>query len=183
MSVRRIALSGSAGTGKTTLGQAIAAHLDVPYIEEGFRKRVDQGLVLYQLDEAERRALLRELWAEQRELELAAPEGFVSDRSSVDFAAFWLHYALTDAEEETAAFLDDMEREAGRTERILLLPWGVLPLVSDGVRSTNPWLQLRFHALLDGMHQRLTPPEKLVRIPDSVDFELRLKFALDGLLG
>lgn len=88
MTGRCIALSGSAGTGKSTLGRALAERLELPYIEEGMRKRVNAGLKLYKLDDRARRALMHEMWEEQRERELAAPEGFVADRSSIDFAAF-----------------------------------------------------------------------------------------------
>ena len=40
----RIALSGSAGTGKTTLGHALAESLDLPFVEEGMRERIGAGL-------------------------------------------------------------------------------------------------------------------------------------------
>lgn len=183
MRVLRIALSGSAGTGKSTLGRALAERLGVPYIEEGFRERVDAGLELYKLDERGRRALIRDLWQEQRERELATTDGFVSDRSSIDFAAFWLHYDLMDAMEDTQAFLEAMAAEAARVERILLCPWGVLPLESDGVRSTNPWLQLRYQSLLEGLHGMYTAPEKLLRVPATAEFEERLAFALDAAAG
>lgn len=176
MSPIRLALSGSAGTGKTTLGRALAKQLGATYIEEGFRKRVDAGLLMYQLDDAQRRDLLRELWQEQRTLELAADGNYVSDRSSVDYASFWLHYGLNDAEQETADFMAQMEEEGKHLQHILLCPWGVLPLVADGVRSTNPWLQLRFQAILDGMHLRMTSSEKLIRVPDWTDLEARLEF-------
>jgi nicotinamide riboside kinase len=178
----RIAFSGSAGTGKSTLAQAVAKRMGLPYIEEGMRKRVDQGLALYKMNDAERRDLMRDMWREQLEQEQSSTEGFVSDRSSVDFAAFWLHYALTDAESETADFMNEMERASTRTDHIILCPWGTLPLVADGVRSTNPWLQLRFHALLEGMHQRMSPAEKVLRLPESVtDFEERLELVLKAL--
>lgn len=181
MSARRIAFSGSAGTGKTTLARAVAEHMNVPYIEEGFRRRVDEGLLMYQLDDAQRRDLMREMWAEQRALERAATGGFVSDRSSADFAAFWLHYGLVDAEAETERFLAEMQSDAAKVERVVLCPWGVLPLESDGVRSTNRWLQLRYQALLEGMHGRMTAPEKLLRVPDSDDLPARLAFVLERL--
>ena len=171
-----IAFSGSAGTGKTTLGRALAARLGVPYIEEGFRKRVNEGLLMYKLDDAQRRDLMREMWEEQRELEFAATAGYVSDRSCVDFASFWLHYGLNDAEQETEEFLEHMQREESRVQHIVLCPWGVLPLEADGVRSTNRWLQLRFQALLDGMHQRMTSADKLIRVPASTDLDERMEF-------
>lgn len=175
MSARRIALSGSAGTGKTTLARALAARLDLPYIEEGFRERVKRGLKMYKLDERQRRELMRDMWEEQRERELAATEGFVSDRSCVDFAAFWLHYDLMDAVDDTREFMEFMGAEVERVDLILLCPWGVLPLEPDGVRSTNPWLQLRYQSLLEGMHLRYTPAEKLVRVPETDDLERRLE--------
>ncbi len=173
-----IAFSGSAGTGKTTLGRAVAKHLGVPYIQEGFRRRVEQGLLMYKLNEGERRDLMRDMWRVQRGQEVRAQSGFVSDRSCVDFASFWLHYGLNDAQDETEQFLGEMREEEARIGHIVLCPWGVLPLEADGVRSTNPWLQLRFAALLDGMHQRMTAPEKLIRLPESVEFEQRLAYVL-----
>ncbi len=181
MNAPRIAFSGSAGTGKSTLARALADELGVPYIEEGFRRRVDEGLLMYKLDDAQRRELMREMWTEQRALERAAASGFVSDRSSVDFAAFWLHYGLVDAEAETERFLADMQSDAAEVERVVLCPWGVLPLESDGVRSTNRWLQLRYQALLEGMHARMTEPSKLLRIPDTDDLAARLAFVLERL--
>ena len=50
---RRIAISGSAGTGKTTLAKALADRLQVPYLEEGFRKRHEAGLDPHDLSQAE----------------------------------------------------------------------------------------------------------------------------------
>lgn len=177
----RIAFSGSAGTGKTTLARALAERLDVPYIEEGMRERVRAGLALYKMNDDQRRDLMRELWNEQREQELAAKEGFVSDRSAIDFAAFWLHYALNDAEEETQAFFDFMLEESRRVERVFLCPWGVLSLEDDGVRSTNPWLQLRYQALLEGLHGMHTDPAQLLSIPKTTSFDERISFALGNL--
>ena len=45
----RIGLSGSAGTGKSTLGLALARALEVPYLPEGMRSRLESGLDLHSL--------------------------------------------------------------------------------------------------------------------------------------
>ncbi len=153
----RIAISGSAGTGKTTLGRALAAELGVPFVEEGMRRRIEAGFRPHGYGAREWAALIRELWEEHRAGEDAAKDGFVADRSSLDFAAFWLHYGLHEDVEATERFVAEMRAHAERYERIVLLPWGAIPLVDDGVRSTNRWTQLRYHSILEGLLERLTP--------------------------
>lgn len=170
----RLALSGSAGTGKTTLARRLADELDLVYVEEGMRRRLEAGLDLFALAPAELAALLEELWAEQRAAELAAASGFVADRSSLDFAAFWLHYGLYHDAPRTERFLDELRAHAERYQRIVLLPFGVLPLAHDGVRSTNPWVHLRVQSILEGIHARFAPAGRLLRLPPLTDLDARL---------
>jgi len=177
----RIALSGSAGTGKSTLGTRLAEELDLPYLAEEMRTRLERGLDVHRLDGDGWRRLVAELWEEQREREAGAPGGFVCDRSSLDYAAFWLHYGLFDAVTETERWMERMAAEAGRYDGILLFPWGALPLEDDGVRSTNRWTQLRFQTILEGLHDRYAPAGRVLRVPATDDFEARLAFALSSL--
>lgn len=176
---RRIALSGSAGAGKTRLGRALSAELGLPFIEEGMRARLESGLDLHELGFEGWRALSWELWNEQREREDAALRsagGFVADRSSIDFAAFWLHYGLFEEAPETERYLEVMRSAAERYERVLLFPWGVLPPEADGVRSTNPWLQLRFQSIVESLQRRYAPPGSLHAVPPTSDFSKRMAF-------
>ena len=178
---RRIALSGSAGTGKTTLGRALAKHMGVPFIEEGMRARLEAGLDIHSLDMNGFRNLLRELWQEQKAAERAARNGFVADRSSLDYAAFWLHYNLWEQQAETDAFFAEMQSAARDYDRILLFPWGVIPIRADGVRATNPWLQLRFQTILEGMLDRFTEDDQLTRLPAIDGVDIRLAHCLHAL--
>lgn len=173
----RIALSGSAGTGKTTLGRALAAELGLPFVEEGMRRRIEAGFRPHGYGAKEWAALVRELWGEHRAAEDAARDGFVSDRCSIDFAAFWLHYGLHEDVEATEAFVAEMSAHARRYDRIMLLPWGAIPLVDDGVRSTNRWTQLRFQSILEGLLERCAG-ERLVRVGEAATLEARLRSAL-----
>ncbi|MBL8861695.1 MAG: histidine phosphatase family protein [Planctomycetes bacterium] len=172
----RIAISGSAGTGKTTLGRALAAELGVPFVEEGMRRRIEQGFRPHGYGAREWAALMRELWQEHRAAEDAAPDGFVADRSSLDFAAFWLHYGLHEDLAATERFVAEMHEHARRYDRIVLLPWGAIPLEDDGVRSTNRWTQLRFHGILEGLLTRLVP-ERVVPLTGGGTVAERLSVA------
>ena len=176
----RIALSGSAGTGKTTLGRRLARELGVVFLEERMRERLEQGFDVHGLSPADWRALIAEDWEAQRAAEERAG-AFVADRSSLDYAAFWLHYGLHDEVDTTEAWMERMFAEAGRYERIVLFPWGRLPLKDDGIRSTNRWTQLRFQSVLEGIAERFAPPGVLLRVPDSDDLEVRVASVLRGI--
>lgn len=174
----RLALSGSAGTGKSTLGVRLAAELDLPFLHEGMRRRIEGGLSLHRLDHAELRGLVQELWAEQVEAEeraLAEHGGFVADRSSVDYAAFWLHYRFLEDAAATASFLERTLAHQERYDRIILLPWGVLPLEEDGVRYADRWVQRLYQATLEGLLHRECPTERLLVLPPLEDLDARLK--------
>lgn len=175
----RIALSGSAGTGKTTLGRRLARELGVPFIDEIMRKKLESGFDFHGMTPSDWRAFMREQWDEQRALEDAASSGFVADRSSLDYAAFFLHYDLhVDADAEP--WLTAMAAESERYDRILLFPWGALPLVDDGVRTTNRYTQLRFQAILEGLVERYAKT-RVMRVPPIADFEQRVQHVLRAL--
>ena len=181
MSVPRIALSGSAGTGKTTLASRLAAELGVPYIEEGMRRRIQGGLAWYELDREQQLGLIEELWEEQRAAEDAATGGFVADRSSYDFAAFWLHYDFHADLRDTSDRFEHWCASGERYDRVLLLPWGVLPLEADGVRSTNRYMQLRYQGILEAVLEHHAREGLVHRIPRTDDLARRLAAALDAL--
>ncbi len=177
----RIALSGSAGTGKSTLGRRLADELGLLYIEEGMRKRLEAGLDLHQLSRREHLALMQVLWREQRDAEERAAAGFVADRSSYDFAAFWLHYGLhLDGEDDASPFTDWCSHGESY-DRVVLLPWGVLPLVADGIRSSSRWIQLRFQTIVEGTLARFAREGQVLQVPATTDLEARVRLVLNGL--
>jgi len=163
-----VALSGSAGTGKTTLAKALAARWQVPYLDEGMRRRLEAGLDLHALSPDGFRALNLELRDEQEQREreaLRTHGGFVADRSALDYAAFWLVYRFVDDEAVTEQVMRAAAHQAERYDAIVLVPWGVLPLVHDGVRSTNRWRQRHFQATVEGLLRREIEPGRLLEMP------------------
>jgi AAA domain len=164
----RLGITGSAGVGKTSLGRHLAEILAVPFVEEGMRARIEAGLDLHMLDREGRRALLLELLEQTLSATrdaVSAGGGFVSDRCSIDFAAFWLYYGFGFDEDATERVFARAERALAGYDLIVVLPWGVIPLIADGVRSANPWLQLHYQVLLEGLLARHAHPGQVVRMP------------------
>lgn len=174
----RIAISGSAGTGKTSVGRALAARLEVPFIEESMRRRIAEGLRVDILSPSELADLLREVWEEQRQAEEEAGAHFVVDRSSYDYVAFWLQYGLHHDEARTDAWVGELSSLGERYDRVLLLPWGVLPLEADGIRSTNRWIQFHYQSLLEKTLKRFARRGQVLRVPGEETVEQRVDFVL-----
>jgi nicotinamide riboside kinase len=153
----RIAISGSAGVGKSTLARALADRLGVPYIGEGMREYLERtGANLHDLGPDGVRSVVLALWEERKAAEAAARDGFVADRSSYDFGAFWLYYHFAAPDRDTERLFSET-LAPGRYDRVYVLPWGRIPLVADGVRSTNPWTQLHLQLLLEGVLRMHAP--------------------------
>jgi nicotinamide riboside kinase len=148
---QRIAISGSAGTGKTTLARRLAAELGVPYIPEGMREHLARtGTSLHTLGMDGLRSLVLELWEERREAEARAAAGFVADRASHDFAAFWLFYRFAAEDDVTSRYFAEA-LAPDRYDAIYVLPWGAFPIEADGVRTPNRWAQLNYQLVVEGL--------------------------------
>ena len=102
----------------------------------------------------------------------------MSDRSALDYAAFWLVYRFVDDEAITEQVMQAAAEQAAGYDAIVVLPWGVLPLQHDGVRSTNRWRQRHFQATVEGLLRRDVEPGRLLEMPALRDLEDRMRWVL-----
>lgn len=176
----RIGVAGSAGVGKTTLALTLAATLDMPVLHEAMRERLEAGFSLAGLSREEHQEILRRDATELAARVEAAHDGCVADRTPLDFLAFWFCNGYgADSPAETADFVVSATAALDRFDLIVVLPWGAVPLVSDGVRFANPWHQLHTQMVIEELHRRYAPPDRLAFMPaDIVTPDERCRWAL-----
>ena len=182
----RIAISGSAGVGKTTLAARLAACFEVPLIEEQMRPLIESGVDLHDLTLDERKALLLDHYETAvlaMQTAITTHGGFVSDRSPADFAAFWLLYGFGD-DAETDAFFGRTATDSALIGLSIMLPWGAIPLIDDGVRLADRWRQLHYQTLVEGVSRRYFDAERRVDLPaDVIELDDRIAWASEMVNG
>src|SRR5260370_42535579 len=106
---RRIAISGSASVGKTSLTSALANNLGLAWIREEMREYLESsGANLSELPPAQVGSLLMRLWGERKQREANAP-GFIPDNCSLDFAAYTLDDGGLDPENASVRWSETVE--------------------------------------------------------------------------
>ena len=94
--------------------------------------------------------------------------GAVSDRCCLDFLVLWLYHGLGDDDSRTAGLAHRAFRDLAEYCAVVVMPWGVLPPVDDGAPAANPWPQLHFHALFEGMARDHIEGRRLLRLPRDI---------------
>jgi hypothetical protein len=167
----KIAVSGSAGIGKSTLARALADALGIPYIPEHYEN-------LFALPDALNsppQILAREF---NRVLDFKISEedrlgSFVVDRTPADLLNLAMRTRLVYLPEGAKALYERCRTHTAAYDLIIIPPWGVVPLrgSDDGdgqaLRVLNPWLQLINHAAISGLVRLFAGDEKVLFLPDN----------------
>lgn len=135
------------------------------------RRRLEAGLDLHEVDAAGHRALLIELFDEMMAGIEAAERregGFVSDRTPLDFIAFWLYYGMGWDAAASDAAMARFAAGLARYDAVVLLPWGAIPLEDDGIRSPNRWHQYHFQMILEGLLGSVEAAPPILRMPAAI---------------
>lgn len=161
----RIGITGSAGTGKTSLAEELSRVLDLPVRREAMRERLVAGFDPHALPrDGHRRMIAGD--ADDLALDLAREdEGLITDRTPLDMAAFWLTNGFgVDDPAGTEALLARAVCAMADYDLVVLLPWGEHPIAADGIRSANPWMQLHFQTVVEGLCRRYVAPGRLLAV-------------------
>ncbi|OPX90073.1 MAG: Cytidylate kinase [Pelotomaculum sp. PtaB.Bin104] len=137
----KIGISGAQSTGKTTLARALSEKLGLPLIEEQARVAAREFGYKNLKATKEQPALGRQFQWRCLMLQMAAedhcPEGFISDRTVLDNAVYWMKWNSRWSEsKENMLFYRTVEDRVGKYDFIVYVPLEI-PLVADGFRSTG----------------------------------------------
>ncbi len=136
----KIGILGAQGTGKTTLAEALAKELGYPLIPEIVRGVLkDMGMSSPRElkgnpekgKEFQMKCLYRQIAEERKH------ENFVSDRTTIDNAAYWMKWhAHKNPSHVNTEYYQTAWENAKKYDLLVYVP-PEIPLVDDGCRSTN----------------------------------------------
>ncbi len=179
----KLALSGSAGVGKTTLAKELAVRLNADFIEEHYSGFFDEVGNFVEPPATLRNKIFNVL-EYKHNLEHGS-NGFVSDRCPVDIFNLWLSRGFARYQDETADLYRKCRAYMKGYDAVVVLPWGQIPLQQveeageNRRRIMNPWTQLHNHSVIAGLLIQWLPISKIIPIPAHIkDLRSRVEYLM-----
>lgn len=186
----KIALTGAAGIGKTTLAEFLAAELDLPLIAEDFREIARAFNPAHPLEKnseliARCRVSCLE-WLHKRALTYEAHPAFVEDRCAIDVLFRWLMKNVSDRDNnETMHVINLCSGLLGKIDYLIILPLFLTQETAntDGlIRAGSISRLFRAQSLAVGVAHQLMPPAKIIMVPkDCWTVDARRQFVLERI--
>ena len=167
----KIAISGSAGTGKTSLATTLSDRWGCPIIPEHYDEFFDKNFDFIRPADRLQRQIFDVLEIKNR-LENESDE-FIADRCPIDLFNLWLSRGYASNQRKTHDLYDRCRSYVIKYDCIVVLPWGSLPLgqvdsCAARRRVMNPWTQLHNHSTMIGLLQQWVPAKRLLPISHSL---------------
>jgi len=179
----KIALAGSAGTGRTTIARKLSEVIAHPSLTNlaktilkdfGFQYGMGQTVEQFLCTPKRQNMLF-----DNKSVMESHYENFVTDRSWIDLAAYCIQGMHVDENFDITSYVENCKLEAEKYDVIVHIPWGRQPLTPDGTRTTNPWFQLIIDSIifrLSGLWQI-----ELLSLPDNLDNDESVKWIVEKL--
>ena len=151
----KIAVSGCAGVGKSTLAGALAAALGVPLIPEQYDPLFDQPGKFMRSVGSVLVPDFQSILSNKRSQEIRYGD-FVTDRCPIDLFHLWMMRGLGRLEDKTADFHDACRDYVQDYDLVVIPPWNGIEFRQVDhshdlrYRTTNKWIQLHNHASITG---------------------------------
>lgn len=141
----KIAIIGSQSTGKSTLGYQLSKKMDIPLITEIARKWDIEKATQTELIHIQKELLKLQIQEEKHNGQ------FISDRSTIDNLAYWLHNVspIVDKEDNKLYIKTALDNVKNYSTIFLLSP-EFYP-VNDGFRNTDIVYQMRIDAIIQAI--------------------------------
>lgn len=179
----KIAIVGSSSVGKTTLAKAIVSAeeaLNLSYLNADARRLI-ANLGYKNIDDipqSQRQLFQLKYLDEKIQLE-ENMDNYISDRSYVDIAAYWvIRDAIDEPESRKETMVERCKILAQHYDLHIFLPFGIIPFEYDGYRSKN----IKQDQQISNQILCFLEKWKLdYIIINEIDFSKRLKIAVDKI--
>ncbi len=139
----KIAIIGSQSTGKSSLGRELSKRMSIPLITEIARRWNIEKVSQIELIHIQKELLKLQIQEENRNGQ------FISDRSTIDNLAYWLHNVSPIVQkEENELYIKTALDNVKKYSHIFLLSPEFYP-VDDGFRNTNIIYQLQIAEVIN----------------------------------
>ena len=157
----RIGIVGHAGSGKSTLARALATALGVPLVQDFVLDALQENIGKPSWRGVKDTRIRRTIRLQGLEKKIAAEmtnESFVSDKTVIDYLAYWLqNQAEFETKESTQQFVERVKEHIPRYDKCIFLPYRPDVDWADD-RSQDPVHNLKVAGLKRGLLSVLGVP-------------------------
>ncbi len=182
----RIAVSGSAGSGKTSLVESLSKQLNLKIISEQYENFFDEHgrhikppkKLMQKIDQ---------VLDNKHQQELKA-DNFIADRCPIDLFNLWMTRGYHSGKDHTDEFQGKCIEYLKKYDYVILIPWGDIPLKQIEQKNSNrkrvmkPWVQFQHHSTIIGMAMQWVPLNKIIAVPKGlIGVKQRNNYVIDLL--
>jgi predicted ATPase len=164
----KIAISGCAGIGKTTLATDLAEYFNVEIINESYERFFNENGSFISPPKLLQQKIIDVLHEKHKCEDKAG--SFISDRCPIDLFNLWLSRGFAKNQKRTLELSQHCRAYVKKYDFIIVLPWGSIPLQQidehndNRRRVMNPWTQFHNHSVIIGLCQQWVPSSKLLPV-------------------